>query len=86
MSIIQRLNGILHGDEDEEVMSKFLREQGSNATETVREQFLLAFEAEKRGDLILAEAAYREVLRSVKRSDVVTAQLQGIIVRRKYSG
>jgi hypothetical protein len=82
MSIIQRLNGILHGDEDEEVMSKFLREQGSSATEAVREKFLLAFEAEKRDDLDLAEARYRDVLALVKQSDVVTAQLQGIIRKR----
>ena len=86
MSIMQRLNGILHGDEDAEAKSMFLREQGSSATEAAREQFLLAFEAEKRGDLDLAEAGYREALISVGQSDVVTAQLQGIISRRERSG
>lgn len=83
MSIMQFLNGVFHGsDDDEEIMSKFLREQGGNASDFTREQLLQAFEAEKRGDLDQAEQDYNTILDSLDNSQVVSERLQRIRRRR----
>jgi len=80
---MQFLNGVFHGsDDDEEIMSKFLREQGGNASDFTREQLLQAFEAEKRGDLDQAEQDYNTILDSLDNSQVVSERLQRIRRRR----
>lgn len=76
------LNGAFRRKEDEEIMSAFLSEQGSNATPYAREQLRYAYAAERRGELGIAEVAYKEVLTSVGHSDLVIARLDRIYTKR----
>lgn len=79
MSIIQFLNGALRDDkDDEEVVARFIREQGGSVAEPTRLRIASAFEAQLLGDFQQAELEYRKVLRSVGHSEVVWEQLDKI--------